>query len=196
MQDKSLGMQSTVFQRLRQLQVSEGLTWGQVANKLGVGVSMLMMVKRGERNLSAKAVYRLEQAEREVAERRSRAERVVEALLADEGTAAELIERESRKLTKLDFKVDYASTRAAKTLPKEVPLWKPPEEGCAKLRQLFAQTMDTAVIVLACLPETLRSEKFLSQLTADSRVRLTNAALSFVIPEWRTLVADAVALRP
>jgi len=196
MPEKNLSMENSVFRRLRQLQVSEGLTWGQVARKLGVGVSMLMMVKRGERNLSAKALYRLEQAESEAAERRSRAERVVEALIADEGTAAELIERESRKLTKLDFKVDYASAHAAKTLPKEVPLWKPPEEGCAKLRQLFAQTMDTVVIVLACLPETLRSEKFLSQLTPDSRVRLTNAALSFVIPEWRNLVANAVALRP
>ena len=191
MQDKILNSKNTVFQRLRLFQVSEGMTWGQVAQKLGISVSMLMMVKRGERNLSPKALYRLEQAEREVADRKSRAERVVEGLEADKGTAAQLVERESRKLTKLDFKVAYRSVRVAKSLPEEVTLWKPSEQGCAKLRQLFSQTMDTVVILLACLPDALRSEKYLSQLTADSRVRLTNAALNLVIPEWRTLAAKS-----
>ena len=47
--------------------------------------------------------------------------------------------------------------------------------------------MDTIVILLACLPDALRSEKFISQLTADSRIRLTNAALNLVIPNWREL---------
>src|SRR5208283_435077 len=119
-----------VFKRLRQFQVSEGLTWGQVAQKLSVSVSMLMMVKRGKRNLSAKTLYRLEQFEREATERKSSAERVVEGLMAEEGTAAQLLERESRRLTKLDFNVDYSNGRAARTLPKEVTLWKPPDEGC------------------------------------------------------------------
>jgi transcriptional regulator with XRE-family HTH domain len=191
-QDNFLSSENTVFQRLRRLQVSEGMTWGQVARKLGISVSMVMMVKRGERNLSPKALYRLEQAEREVADRKSRAERILEGLVADEGTAARLIERESRKVTRLDFKVEYCSARAARSLPGDVTLWKPPEQGCAKLRQLFSQTMDTVVILLACLPAALQSEKYLSQLTADSRVRLTNAALGLVIPEWRTLAAKSI----
>lgn len=194
MQDNSLNPENAVFRRLRRFQVCEGMTWSKVAKRLGIGVSMLMMVKRGERNLSAKALYRLEQAEREVADRKSRAERVVEELALDQGTAAQLIERESRKPIRLDFKVDYSSRQAAKSLPKEVTLWKPPDQGCAKLRQLFSQTMDTVVILLACLPDALRSEMFLSQLTADSRVRLTNAALSLVIPEWRILAANSTAL--
>jgi hypothetical protein len=53
--------------------------------------------------------------------------------------------------------------------------------------------MDTVVIVLACLPDTLRSEKYLAQLTADSRMRLTNGALNLVIPDWRGLVAGKAA---
>ncbi|MFZ1073694.1 MAG: helix-turn-helix transcriptional regulator [Verrucomicrobiia bacterium] len=187
-------MENPVFQRLRQFQVSEGLTWCQVAKKLNVSVSMLMMVKRGKRNPSAKTLYRLERFEREATERKSRAERVVEGLLAEEGTAAQLIERELGKLTRLDFNVDYSSGRVARTRPKEVTLWKPPDEGCGKLRQLFAQTMDTAVIVLACLPNSLRSEKYLAQLTADSRIRLTNGALNLVIPDWRSLVAGKVTV--
>jgi transcriptional regulator with XRE-family HTH domain len=192
-QDKSLNSEDLVFQRLRRFQVGQGMTWGQVAKKLGISVSMFMMVKRGERNLSPKALYRLEQAEHELADRKSRAERVVEGLLVDEGTAAELIERESGKLTRLDFKVEYCSARAAKSLPNEVTLWKPPEQGCSKLRRLFSQTMDTMVILLACLPDALRSENYLSQLTADSRVQLTSASLSLVIPEWRTLAAKSAA---
>jgi transcriptional regulator with XRE-family HTH domain len=43
--------------------VAQGLTWKQVAEKIGVGVTMLMMVKSGRRNLSNKTLYRLEQAE-------------------------------------------------------------------------------------------------------------------------------------
>src|SRR5208283_2427083 len=103
-QGKYSGSGDTTFQRLRRFQVSEGLTWAQVAEKLGVGVSMLMMVKRGHRNLSEKALYRLEQAELEIAERKSQAKRIVEGLLADEGKAAQLIVREDRKLKKLDFR--------------------------------------------------------------------------------------------
>ena len=154
---------------------------------------MIMMVKRKERNLSAKALYRLEQAEREVVERKSSAERVVQGLLGDEGSAVELIERESRKLTKLTFKVDYSNARASKSLPREVTLWKPSEEGCSKLRQLFAQTMDTVVVLLACLHDSLRSERYLSQLTAESRIRMTSGALNFVIPDWRSLAAGEAA---
>ena len=182
-----------VFQRLRRFQVSEGMTWVQVAKMLGISVSMVMMVKRGERKLSQKAMYRLEQAEREVVDRKSRVERVVEQLFGDKGTAAELVERESREPTRLDFKVEYRAERSAKSLPKVVTLWKPPQESCAKLRQLFSQTMDTVVILLACLSDALRSENYLSQLTAESRVRLTNAALSLVVPEWRTLAAKSTA---
>src|SRR5664279_3782281 len=193
MQDKSSKSENAIFERLRRFQVSQGMTWDQVAKKLGISVSMFMMVKRGERNLSPKALYRLEEAERELVDRRSRAERVVEGLMADEGTASQLVERESGKLTRLDFEVEYCNTRAAKSLPRQVTLWKPPEQGCAKLRQLFSQTLDTVVILLSCLPHALRSEKYLSQLTADSRVRLTNAALSLVIPEWRTLAAESTS---
>src|ERR1044072_5670943 len=103
------------------------MTWSQVAANLGIIVSMIMMVKRGERNLSPKARYRLEQAEHELADRRSRAERVVEVMLAGEGRAADLIEREVRKSTRLDLNVEYSSGRAPKVLPREITLWKPPE---------------------------------------------------------------------
>ena len=188
-----LARKTLFFQRLRHFQVREGMTWAQVAEKLGVSVSMLMMVKRGKRNLSEKAIFRLEQAELEAADRRSRAERVVEGMLAGEGRAADLTEREVRKVTRLDFNVEYSSGRSAKVLPREITLWKPPEEGCAKLRELFAQTIDTVVILLACLPQSLRSEKFLNRLTAESRIRLTNGALNLVIPDWRNLVAGNVA---
>jgi hypothetical protein len=168
------------------------MTWGQVAEKLRITPGMIMMVKNNRRKFSEKTLYRLEQAEREIAERKSRAERVVDGLLAGEGTTAQLVAGVLRDATKVDMRIEYSSPRSARGLPKDVTLWKPPEQGCAKLRQLFAETVDTTVVLLACLPETLRSEKFLSRLTADSRVRLTNAALSLVIPEWRILAAKSI----
>jgi hypothetical protein len=153
---------------------------------------MLMMVKSGARNLGDKALYRLEQVEREAAERRATANRVVEGLLSDRGTAGELIAAETRKVTKLEYPVEYLNARAAKSLPRKVTLWKPTEDACAKLRELFAQTLDATVVLLACLPQTVRSEEYLNHLTPDSRVRLTNGAMSLVVPDWRTLVAGAV----
>jgi transcriptional regulator with XRE-family HTH domain len=173
--------------------VGEGLTWEQVAEKLGVSVSMLMMVKRGHRNLSPKSLYRLEQAELEVADRKSQAQRVVEGLLTDKGTAEQLVGREDRNRKKLDVRVDYASARRTKACPTLISLRRPSADGCGKLRELFAQTLDTTVILLSCLPVSLRSDTYLAQLTADSRSRLTNAALELVIADWRILVAGKIA---
>ena len=51
------------FKRLDRYRVSQNITWKDVAHKLGVGVSMLMMIKTGQRNLGKKALFKLEQAE-------------------------------------------------------------------------------------------------------------------------------------
>jgi len=50
-------------ERLQNLRLKKQLTWEQLADLLGLTVAMLYHVKRGFRNLSEKAVYRLEQAE-------------------------------------------------------------------------------------------------------------------------------------
>jgi transcriptional regulator with XRE-family HTH domain len=54
---------SPVFERLEKLRTNQQLTWSQVAEKLGVKVAMLMMVKGGQRNLSEKVLAKLEWAE-------------------------------------------------------------------------------------------------------------------------------------
>lgn len=50
-------------ERLQILRLKKQLTWEQLAELLGLSAAMLYHVKRGVRNLSEKAVYRLEQAE-------------------------------------------------------------------------------------------------------------------------------------
>ena len=176
--------------RLQRFRISEGLTWREVGEKLGVGVSMLTMVLSGHRRLSAKAMYRLDESEKKAAQKRSGAEAIVEDLLDDKGSAKGLIER-AGKGGKVDLPLEYKPARGRKALPDRVTLTRPPEQGCAKLQRLFAETHDTSMLVLACLPETLRSEGFLGRLAEHSRVRLTNAALDLVIPGWRTVVANA-----
>lgn len=178
-----------MFQRLRRLQQGEGLKWRQIADRLGVTVGMLMMVKRKRRNLSQRVLNRLEQIEREFAEQRSFSERIADGLLAGEGTASELVEREMKDATVTRRHVGYRSPQKGRLLPKNVRLLKPTEEQCKRLRRLFAETMDVAVILLACLPEELRSEKYVARLTPDARIRLNRAALTLVIPNWRTLAA-------
>lgn len=53
----------TIFDRLEKLRNEKNLTWEHLAGKLELSVSMLMMVRRGERQLSDKALHRLGQVE-------------------------------------------------------------------------------------------------------------------------------------
>lgn len=63
MQEKSEEKCSPV-QRLDKLRVTLQLNWSEIAAKVGLSESMLYQVKAGKKNLSDKAIYRLEQAER------------------------------------------------------------------------------------------------------------------------------------
>jgi transcriptional regulator with XRE-family HTH domain len=62
MQAKSIN-KYTIPERLQNLRLKEQLTWEQLAESLGLTAAMIHHVKRGIRNLSEKAQYRLEQAE-------------------------------------------------------------------------------------------------------------------------------------
>ena len=52
------------WQRIDNFRVKTGKNLDQVAEAIGVGKSMLMMVKSGKRHLGRRALYRLEEAER------------------------------------------------------------------------------------------------------------------------------------
>jgi transcriptional regulator with XRE-family HTH domain len=170
------------------------MPWHKVAEKLGVSRGMLMMVLRGDRRLSTKALFRLEQTEREAADLRSAAERIVEGLIGERGLVAEVLGRGKKKQGTVEVAVEYVAGGAKARLPATVLLAAPSEEAIHKLRALFAETLDTRLIALACLPDQLRSEGYLDQLTAESKARLTNAALTLVIPDWRTLVVKGVGI--
>lgn len=177
-----------VVERLRRYQISQGMTWGRVAGKLGLSRSMLMMVLRGDRRLSLKALFKLEQAEQKSVDRRSAAQRIVESLIGDDDVVPQILGEEKERRGSMEVSVQYETARPGKSLPAKVPL-RPPDNGdCRKLRSLFAETLDTRVIALACLPKRLRTEEFLHRLTAESRTRLTNTALGLVIPDWRSFV--------
>lgn len=176
-----------VANRLRRYQVSAGLPWRRVAERLGVSLSMIMMVLRGDRNLSARALFRLEEAEQEIGGQRSSAEQFVEALIGGRGIVDEVLGRSRRGQGTADIAVDYVEGGARPKLPVAISLQAPSEEACRRLRSLFAETLDTRLIALACLPEQLRTDDYLALLTAETRARVTNAALGLVIPDWRTL---------
>lgn len=179
----------SVAARLRKYQVSEGLPWRRVAERLGISVSMLMMVLRGDRRLSAKALFRLEEAERAVESRKSVAERVVESLIGGRDLADQIIGTGT-----VGIPVEYVGGKKIHS-PVAIQLTAPSDDACRKLRGLFAETLDTRLIALACLPEQLRSEGLLDHLSGESRARLTNAALDLVIPDWRGLVVSGLSAK-
>jgi hypothetical protein len=55
----------SVPQRLERFRVHTQATWEQVAKRIGLGIAMIYHVKRGARQLSTKALYRLKMAEQE-----------------------------------------------------------------------------------------------------------------------------------
>jgi transcriptional regulator with XRE-family HTH domain len=172
---------------------TDATVWKRVAERLGVSVSTIMMVLRGDRNLSAKALFRLEEAEREVGGQRSSAEQFVEGLIGGREAIDGILGRRRKGQETAEVAVDYVASGETKSkLPVAVCLVIPSQESCRKLRSLFAETLDTRLIALACLPEQLRSESYLDLLTPASRARLTNAALGLVIPDWRTLAVTGV----
>lgn len=183
---------ASVAETLRRYQVSRGLAWHKVAEKLGLSRGMLMMVLRGDRRLSAKALFRLEKAEREAAESRSAAERIIENLGVERDLVSQILGREQKKKATVEIPVDYQIGKTSKSFPNSILLVQPSEQNCRKLRKLFVETLDTKVVTLACLPSQLRSEGFIDQLAAESRTRLTNAALTLVMPDWRTLIAGGM----
>lgn len=68
MQDKSAELFSIV-QRLEKLRVLKQLTWIETAELLGLSDSMLYQVRRGDKQMSDKAIHRLELAEQELSEK-------------------------------------------------------------------------------------------------------------------------------
>ena len=186
------GRGNAVAERLRHYQVSQGIPWRRVAERLGISQSMVMMVLRDERNLSAKALFRLEEAEREADTQRSHAEQLVEGLIGGSGVVTEVLGQSRKGQGTVEVGVDYLSGKLKTRLPAAISLARPSEEACRKLRALFAETLDTRLIALACLPDQLRSEGYFDHLTVESKSRLTNAALGLVIPDWRTLAVGGV----
>jgi transcriptional regulator with XRE-family HTH domain len=55
---------ATILERLERLKNVKDFTWEQLAEKLDLSVSMLMQVKSGDRQLSPRALFRLDCAEK------------------------------------------------------------------------------------------------------------------------------------
>jgi transcriptional regulator with XRE-family HTH domain len=182
---------SALFERLQRLRRLQGLTWNQVGQKLGVGVGMLMMVKTGRRNLSEKALARLEWAEVEAGLRaRSRVSEAARAV-------GKRLEAPSRLLTErdiqngyFDFMPQYRPSAKEAASPEPIRLNRPDFDGRARLGMAVAKSFDSEIVVLACLPDPYRREDFLESLTASSRSKLHDCAMALVFgKEWRATIA-------
>ena len=94
---------SSIAERLQKLRLKKQFTWEQLADMVGLTASMLYQVKRGERGLSDKALYRLEQAEI-VAGLRSPAVHETDASKSEDPSLDIWMQRLRRKLSALDPK--------------------------------------------------------------------------------------------
>jgi transcriptional regulator with XRE-family HTH domain len=190
-QEKSLPPPDPMFERLRRYQVTEGLTWKQVAERLGISVSTIMAVKAQTRKLSPRALFRLEEAERKATARRSAAEQVANTLINEEGSGRELVKIANRSMGGQRISLEYIDARRGRALPQTIKLLRPSPEGCRRLRVLFAATLDVRMVLMACLPPDHRTEPFVGLLKQTTVSRLQSASLELVFGrEWRARLAE------
>ncbi len=180
------------FERLARLRNSQELTWNQLAQKLGVGVSMLMMVKSGKRNLSEKVMIRLEWMEVDAGIKpASKVSRVAKEAGRKPRSSNPPVVAEDMEKGYFDFKPEYKSDTTMEELPITIRLIRPQPEGTARLGEILGKSFDFDIILLACLDPEIRKEDFLDQLDITSRQLLRDTAMTLVFGVgWRSLVAN------
>jgi hypothetical protein len=192
MQARSKGKSSALFQRLERLRRHRDLTWGQVAEQLGVSVPMLMMVKAGARNLSEKVLARLDWAEVEAGLRSpSRLSEAARAFGKRKQIRAPLVTEADIEKGYFDFRPGYQPGIGNAPSPGTIRLTRPSIEGRNRLGMVMAKSFDSDVVILACLPIEQRNQAFLNSLALASRNSLHDAAMTLVFgTDWRVTVAN------
>jgi transcriptional regulator with XRE-family HTH domain len=180
------------FDRLDRLRRNQELTWSQIAEKLGVSVPMLMMVKAGSRNLSEKVLVRLEWAEVEAGlKSQSKASEQARAIGKRKPSPSPLVTESDIQNGYIDFRPQYQPRTSETLSPETIRLIRPTSDGRTRLGLVIAKSFDSEIVLLACLPSKYRNQAFLESLTLSSRNVLHEAAMALVFgTEWRTTVAN------
>lgn len=189
MQAPNKTKKSRLFDRLEKLRSVQQLTWAQVAEKLGVKVAMLMMVKGGQRNLSERVLTRLEWAEFEAGLKlKSQLSEPAKAFGNREKSSGPPITEKDIEKGYFDFHAEYTSGAIGPTV---VRLTRPDAPARNRLGLIMAKSFDSDIVILACVPNDKRNESFLQDLTLSSRMSLHNAVMTLVFgKQWRTTVAN------
>jgi len=180
---------NSITDRLEEYRLSLGLTWRQVAERLGLSVPMVMQVRSGLRKMGPLALRRFEKAE-EAAKIEVGARWVIDGLLNDQGTARELIERISRERGRpVVIPLRYRRVTGIESLPDNVTLNSPSDSARQKLLTLFRGTLDPQILILACVDDHRFDEDFLPKVTSACLLNLQQAAMTlFFGPRWRSIV--------
>jgi transcriptional regulator with XRE-family HTH domain len=165
-------VEMNVPDRLKALRLHNQWTWDQLAKELDLSVSMIYQVNRGGQNLSDKALYRLEQLEQKHAASMEAANWAISnpselaKLLAEEMRDAEIkISDAQIDAGEITVPLEYRSGRTPKGCPRKITLRRPDNRTTQKLLADINETRNPDPILLACLPEEFRSDKFLNRLT-------------------------------
>lgn len=191
MQARNSGKVPPLFKRLERLRRLQGLTWGEVGEKLEVSVPMLMLVKSGKRNLSDKVLARLEWAEVEAGlKARSKVSEAARALGMRQKARTQLVSENDIRSGYFDFTPEYQPGMRDPACPDVIRLNQPDPDGRTRLGMVVAKSFDSEIVVFACLPDDCRNEAFLESLSVSSRSKLHDAAMALVFGiEWRATVA-------
>jgi transcriptional regulator with XRE-family HTH domain len=199
-QGKNKIKSSNTFERLDRIRVATGQTWEQIAQQLNVDRSMLFHVKAERRNLSAKALFRLEQME-QVAGVGSPTDTGVFSRDKSTGKSSpKLLERITTHPELSTLKVTAEDVdRGFICIPVQYRRGEPPPGYSdtvkinaltgGKAAQVFVDFLieeDVEELLIKCLPERHANKEFLRQVAPTTFANLFEAALSLTFGvNWR-----------
>lgn len=176
--------------RLCRLKENRGATWNQLAEDLGISLSMALMVKSGARVLGKAALAKLEVLEGTTPNLPPPPAKEKAAVSGRERVRLTALDRQRGHV---EIDVNYGPGVKATDLPRRIKVSRPEADAIETITKVLADTWEVKIAVIACLPRAWATEDYLQMLSTKSYLAIQSVALTFILGDrWRTLLAKAI----
>ena len=178
---------SLFLTRIEHLQAHHRITWGQLADMIGLSRTMLHLIRKGSNPPSRKTLFRLEQAEIEAGLRKAVLEKnSVLKLLKSKPTSGIEISPADHDAGEVLIDVEYRRGSPPDGCPARIPVKAPDASIAAQLLVGVMLDEDFEGFLIHCLPADYAKQEFLNKLKPVSFLKLIEAALGMSLgSRWR-----------
>ena len=178
---------SQFLTRIEHLQAHHRVTWGQLAEMIGLSRTMLHLIRKGSNPPSRKTLFRLEQAEIEAGLRKQLMEKksVLELLKSESASGIEICSAD-HDAGEVLINVEYRRGSPPDGCPATIPVKAPDASIAAQLLVDVMLHENFEGLLIHCLPADYAKREFLNKLKPISFLKLLEAALGMSLGSgWR-----------